>query len=182
MPRRADPPPTPPVAAFTLPEDIREHLLRTQQEQIDTTQQLPRVKLMAAGVGLFDFGEDTPRLEEFPGVILGSHPRNVLWDRPVGANGPGGEMTGPACSSPDGITGYPRAGFSHPNLTRPAQPGDTVPCATCQYNQFGSGAALVPTRKAAGKAVTNQRSVYLLLADRVLPAGTHPAHHEHRPV
>jgi hypothetical protein len=48
--------------ALALPDDIREELLRAQKESISTPQDLPQIRVMQGGVGLFEFKDtnDTP--------------------------------------------------------------------------------------------------------------------------
>lgn len=151
--------------ALIVPDDVRADLLRAQADAIVTPQPLPRARIMPAGVLMFEFSdapEDTPR--EFSGIIIGSHPRHVLWDQPFEQGTPDSEARIPACSSPDGVTGLARDGFEH----RSASPnGGPIACASCAYNQWGSVTLL--GRNGKGKACTNQRSVYVLIEGRTMP-------------
>jgi hypothetical protein len=159
-----------PGTALALPEDVKADLLRAQMSAIGTTLELPRVKIMAAGVGMYEFTDGTNEtVREFSGVILGSHARNVLWDKKFGSARSDDDEKFPACSSRDGITGIPRAGFEHAALSGPAEGTETIDCATCPYNQWGTGNLLIADKNPKGKATTNQRSVYILTADRRLP-------------
>lgn len=158
--------------SFALPEDIRADLLRAQAGSIHTPQALPRVKIMGAGAGLYEFSDTQETVQAFKGVILNTHPRNVLWDRAFGdrpqTDNP--EDSLPACSSTDGRYGTPRVGFRHAGLQGRVSTGnERVECATCPYNQWGTGNLLIATQNPRGKAVTNQRSIYILMEDRESP-------------
>ena len=154
----------------SLPEDVRADLMRSQADSIGSSVSLPKVAVMAAGVGLFEFNDTQQTVASFDGVILGSHPRNVLWDKPYGQQPVNEEEGFPACSSRDGVYGTPREGFLHEALGgRPGRDTDRIECATCPYNKFGTGNKLVGTRNPKGKAVDNKRSVYILMLDRELP-------------
>jgi hypothetical protein len=160
-------------------------LLRDMAEGISTRQALTRVKVMPAGANLFEFEDTGDTFREIRGVVLSAHGRNVLWDKPVSE----GQVTRtddpearPACASTDGKYGNPREGFIHLGL--PANLGKTpqtataratgqelLSCADCPYNQFRSVGLLPYTKQGSqqGKAVTNQRSIYILLPDRRFP-------------
>lgn len=157
---------------FALPDDIRADLLRAQSESIETPQALPRVKIMGAGACLYEFADTSDTTPTFQGVILSNHSRNVLWDRAYDdrpeTDNP--EDSLPACSSVDGRIGMPRVGFRHEALGgRPALGTERIDCRTCPYNQWGTGAKLITTANPKGKAVTNQRSVYIMVEDRDSP-------------
>lgn len=160
------------LALDALPDDIRADLIRESVESIGAVNQLPRMKILPAGAGYFEW-EDTPgeTIREFEAVILGHHKRNVLWDRPFGGTEQVAEADqGPACSSPDGVYGIPRRGFRHAGLDGATADGfTTVACATCPYNQWGSGNVLIARNNPRGKAVTNQRSLYLMTDGRQFP-------------
>lgn len=180
MPPRRSPEPAQPqassstaVALASMPEDVRRDLLRAQAENIQTPQSLVQMKILPAGAGQFELsdtpGETFPR---FKGVVLHAHPSNVLWDRKFGAELPQGDDLAklPACSSNDGIRGVPREGFAHAGLNGARGDGvRTVECRTCPYNAWGSGAMLIPDKNPRGKAVTNNRRVYILLEGRDAP-------------
>lgn len=159
-------------SALVVPDDIREDLLRTQAESIGTPQRLPRIKIMPAAAGLYEFTDRTPSVteREFNGVILGSHARNTLWDGLYGEERPESERA-PACSSRDGKIGVPRAGFRHAALGTnvPATGEELIECATCPYNAFGSKRLISETGSPKGKAVSNQRSVYVAIEGRRSP-------------
>jgi hypothetical protein len=175
MPRNAAPGT---AVGFAMPDDVREELLRAQQESMTTFQQIPRVKVMAAGARLFEFDDNNETVREFTGVVLHAHPRNLLWDKPYGEDRPE-EDRGPACSAPDGRFGTPRAGFQHialpGNIDRfrdgraliAANGTERIECATCPYNAWNSKELIGGTGK--GKATTNQRSVYILVPGRQMP-------------
>lgn len=159
------------ITALSIPEDVKADLLRQQGESIQTPQALPRIKIMAAGAGMYDIQDDATPVREFSGVVLASHARNVLWDRPYGEDAPSDDEKPPACSSTDGIWGTPREGFRHPGLVD-GQVGNgvlMVACRGCPLNQFGSGNALIATHNPKGKACANQKSVYVLLEGHETP-------------
>jgi hypothetical protein len=156
--------------ALALPDDIREELLKAQKDSISTPQDLPQIRVMQGGVGLFEFKDtnDTPRT--FEGVILGAHDQNVLWDRDVNTPAATDEEKRPACSSNNGVIGIPRKGFRHEALGgAPAEGTEQIACISCPYNKFGSGDKLITTKNKKGKAVTNQKMVYVLIPGRAAP-------------
>lgn len=157
-------------ALANLPDDVRADLLRAQAEQISTVQQLPRVKIMNGGAGLFEFSDTNDTVREFEGVILNSHSRNILWDKEFGTQSENEEENAPACVSADGRHGTPRPGFAHAALGGRAATGmERIDCTTCPYNQWDSKRLLFPGSTKKGKASTNQRAVYILMADREAP-------------
>jgi hypothetical protein len=172
------------VSTYVMPDDIRRDLLNAQKGMIGEKQRLPQVKIMPAGAGLYEFTDTSETTREFIGVILGSHSRNVLWDKPFGsAPTNSDEPPLPACSSNDGQFGVPRQGFAHAALQRRGQAApvqatgtERINCRTCPYNQWGSK-KLIPAllragedpEKVKGKATVNQRAVYLLVAGRETP-------------
>lgn len=156
--------------ALTLPANIRADLLKAQMQSISDTLELPRVKIMAAGVGRYEFTDTNETTEAFEGVILGSHPRNVLWQKKYGAPSKDESDQFPACSSRDGITATPQEGFRHIMLGGDAATGtERIQCGTCTYNKLGTGTMLIADRNPRGKACSNQKSVYIMLANRQLP-------------
>lgn len=174
MPRGQSPEPA--STALALPDDIRNDLLRAQASQITTVQRLPDVKIMPAGAGLYEFSDTNDTVREFTGVILNSHARNLLWDRPYGSeapqpvNGEGDPQNMPACVSSDGKFGVPRPGFPHAGLQgRVASGTERIACATCPYNQWESKglipALLRPNDSGKGKAVVNQRVLFIMVVD-----------------
>lgn len=154
-----------------MPEDVRRDLLRQQAQEIDPASvALPMLSMLPAGVALFEF-DDAPgeTFGSINAIVLGHHRRNVLWDKRFGEQSRDDTENKPACSSADGNTGIPREGFVHAALGAPADGFTTVRCTGCRYNQFGSGADLVSSSRAAGKACNNQRSLYLMIEGRGLP-------------
>lgn len=168
--------PTASPSALVVPDDVRADLLRVQAEDIGTPQRLPLIKIMPAAAGLYEFNDRTPPIteREFEGVILGSHARNVLWDGAFGEERAEADR-GPACASRDGKIGVPRAGFAHAALQRNnenstlADGTEQIECTSCPYNAFGSKRMITETGSPRGKAVTNQRSVYVLVSGRRSP-------------
>lgn len=160
-----------PGTSLAIPADIRADLLKAQKQSIQTKQNLPKVAVMPQGVGLFEFEDTNETTDSFRGVILNNHPMNVLWDKAFGASrGDTDEDKFPACSSPDGRYGIPRKGFQHAALGgRPATERDRIACDTCPYNQFGTGNLFKPDGNPKGKAVSNYRSVYVVVEGREAP-------------
>lgn len=183
MPRNRTEAPEPqrlPSTALAIPPDIRADLLRAQASAITTPQRFVRLKVLPAAAGLFELTDTNDTMRDFEGVVLGHHARNVLWEQPYGSDdaprrGGEEENSGPACRSNDGLHGTPRAGFYHHALggNVPATGEEVIACATCPYNQWGSITLLPdkmgPTTSTKGKAVTNQRSIYIVLPDRATP-------------
>lgn len=155
-------------ALAMLPDDVRADLLRAQREQISTFQRLPRIKIMGQGSGLYEFGGTGDTQREFQGIILNSHQRNVLWEPD---NVRESQDAPPACRSNDGKIGIPRQGFRHVMLGgQPAEGTERIECAGCRYNQWRSAGLINPNpRNANGKAVTNQRSLYVLVENFEMP-------------
>jgi hypothetical protein len=150
------------ISGFT--DEMRAELLGAMGEQIRMPQRLPRIKIMAQGVGRFEFTDTNDTPQEFDGIIINSHPRNVLWDRPFEAAASVPEdQQGPACASPDGAIGVPRPGYEHHGLNgREATGAERISCDACPYNQWESKASLLGGT-GRGKACTNQRSVYVVV-------------------
>lgn len=154
--------------AAAMSDDEVGALLREQMDQVDTVQRLPQVKIMPAGVGMYEFSDTGDVVREFEAIILHGHPRNVLWDKAFDAPRAEGETPAPACQSPDGVTGFVREGFAHPDLGAPAANGAVVGCRACALNQWNS-ATMIAGKQGKGKACTNQRSVYVWMPDREAP-------------
>lgn len=155
-----------------LSDEVRADLLRAQRESVTTPQQLPKIKLMPGGVGLFEHSDTNVTSPTITGVILNHHPRNVLWDKAFDDDKSDVAAENlPACSSNDGKFGVPRENFAHAGLPN-GELGDgikRVECRICPYNQWGSGQMLSARGNPKGKAVTNQRSVYLIVESHESP-------------
>lgn len=169
---------TPPTAIATMEDSVRADLLRTQRGMLDERQRLPTVRLMQNGVGLFEFSDTHDTVRDFQGVVLGAHPRNVLWDKAFGVTPTNTEEpTIPACSSNDGKFGIPRQGFRHAALGGRAATGrERINCRECPYNEWGSKALLPDVLRPGetldtvkGKGVNNQRAVYVMVEGRQAP-------------
>lgn len=155
--------------SLVVPDDVMQDLLNAQRQSIEGPQALPQIKIMPAGVNLFEFTDTGETKSTFRGVILNIHSRNVLWDHKFGADVPEDERF-PACSSADGRYGSPRPNFRHAALEGQAAQGDElIECRTCPYNKWNTGNLLIADKNPKGKAVTNQRVVYILLEDREAP-------------
>ena len=120
-------------------------------EEMDGLGTVPfdRVKIPSGGGIAFELpgeDEDNPEMAtELTGVILYHHPVNAYWrDEYSGGNAQ------PDCSSLDGKFGV------DPST------GECKSCATCPYNQFGSG-------KDGGKACKNIHRIYMLREGNPVP-------------
>ena len=134
-------------AIVPMSEDIAQMLT----EELDGMGQVPfdAVKIPSGGGLSFELSGDDPDNPEtaqtITGVIVHHHPVNVYWEHDF--DGAGGL---PDCSSPDGKHGLN------------AKTGEVLDCASCPYNQFGSG-------KGNSKACKNTHRVYLLRENEPLP-------------
>lgn len=109
----------------------------------------PRIKIPGGGSTQFEIPSDNPEKPDYTpaieGIILFNHNTNAYWEE-------GSEYdmnTSPACSSPDGKTGY-------------GTPGGA--CEGCPFNQYGTD-----TNGGKGKACKNMRSLYILQNNAVMP-------------
>lgn len=153
------------------PEELAD-LLRTQKESITSNIALPQVKMLAAGACQFELSDDEgTTFPVFTGIILHMHSSNVLWDSKMEEQFPPDDPRNfPACASSDGIVGIPRVGFAHAGLKGEVGDGvKTVQCKTCPYNQFRSGNMLIAEKNEKGKAVTNNRRVFIAMEGRSAP-------------
>lgn len=134
-------------AIVPMSEDIAQMLT----EELDGMGQVPfdAVKIPSGGGLSFELSGDDPDNPEtaqtLTGVIVHHHPVNVYWEHDF--DGAGGL---PDCSSPDGKHGLN------------AKTGEVLDCASCPYNQFGSG-------RGNSKACKNTHRVYLLRENEPLP-------------
>ena len=149
-----------------LNDEVRKQLLEEQSRELSFVE-IPRVSIMGAGAGLYEFGDTHDTTRDFEAVILSSHGRNTMWDKIFGDVIPDDAPTGPACSSGDGQAGRPREGFRHAALDGVADGTEAINCVECPYNAWGSVALVGKTGR--GKACTNQRSIYLVVPGAELP-------------
>ncbi len=116
-------------------------MVSSEMEGLDLS--FDRVKIPSGGSTAFELpadGDDTETVKEFSAVILHHHPLNAFYEtKYTGGSNP------PDCGSVDGKTGS--SGQS---------------CATCRYNQFGTG-------ENGAKACKNKRRVYLLREGELFP-------------
>lgn len=121
-------------------------------EEMDGLGSIPfdRVKIPSGGGLAFELpGEDEDNPEsatELVGVILHHHAVNAYWKEAFAG---GNER--PDCSSYDGKKGLDR------------ETGECKDCATCPFNQFGSGAG------GSGKACKNVHRLYVLREGNPVP-------------
>lgn len=117
-----------------------------QEEMEGLSVEFDRVKIPPGGGLAFEVPGDTeePDYEkELVGVIVDHHPVNSYWPESMS-----GENSPPDCSSNDGKVGVGNPG------------GD---CATCHFNQWGSG------KNGQGKACKNMHRIYLLRDGEMFP-------------
>jgi hypothetical protein len=104
-----------------------------------------RIKIPSGGSTAFEVpgdGDDSEMVKEITGVILFHHPAYAYYkEKYAGGSNP------PDCGSFDGITGV-------------GIPGGA--CATCPYNQFGSG-------EGQSKLCKNRRQIYILPENELFP-------------
>lgn len=105
-----------------------------------------RIKIPSAGSTVFEVPGEEPdqpdTVKEFSAVILYHHPLHSFYrDKYTGGNNP------PDCGSYDGVNGN-------------GTPGGA--CASCPYNQFGSG-------DNGSKACKNRRRIYVLREGEIFP-------------
>ncbi len=104
-----------------------------------------RIKIPAGGSTAFEIpgeNDDTEMVKEIEGVILLHHPAYAYYlEKYAGGSNP------PDCGSFDGVHGNGNPGGS---------------CATCPYNQFGSG-------EGQSKACKNRRMLYILMENELFP-------------
>jgi hypothetical protein len=114
----------------------------------------PRIKFPSGGLLAFEVpGDEGPDIsKELTGVIIDQLSTNTYWSQKFT-----GEQTMPDCYSPDGKIGRRSATAQMP------WPGDTMECAGCPLNQYGSEAS------GKGKACKNMRKLYMVQEGEILP-------------
>lgn len=149
-----------------LPSDVLEDLLRAQAGNLDTSgTQLTKVRILRESAQ-FEFEDTGELVREFRGVILGDHPKNILYVEKYNAGAATKEK--PDCAAEDGMVGQPREGFPHLALRgAPATGEETIACDSCPYNKFDTAKLIGKDGK--GKACANKRSVFVLIEGRMMP-------------
>lgn len=116
---------------------------------------LPQIKILHAGALLFDIPSDemgkTEKTEYFEGIIIDHHPCNAYWEQSFSESGGG---VPPKCPSLDGKQGL--------------WDGKPRNCATCEFNQYGSGID-DSGQHTKGKACKNMKRLHILLRGHELP-------------
>lgn len=92
--------------------------------------------------------------EELRGVVIAQSPTRGLWER-------GSNDKRPLCSSTDGKTGQEQAGDD-------GTPGRIKPCATCEYNQWGSAIDEQGNLR-QGKACKEMRRIFIKRPEDMFP-------------
>lgn len=112
---------------------------------------LEQVKIPSGGGIAFEVPGDDPESPDIEkvlrGVIVHHQPKNVYFRNKFGE----GETNAPDCSSADGKVGIMTASRAE------------MACATCRYNQFGSGA------DGKGKACQNRIDLYVMREGAAFP-------------
>lgn len=135
---------------FVLPEMIESDFTAEElSEDMDGLQMsFQRVKIPGGGALQFEIPTDDPENPDYSrtleGVILYSHASNAYWPEDSEYD----DNTPPLCQSMDGKLGH-------------GDPGGL--CASCGYNQFGTGV------KGTGKACKNMRILYFLRSGDYMP-------------
>lgn len=130
---------------------LSDDLAQMLSEELDGMGQVPfdTVKIPSGGGLAFEIPGDDPdapeTVQSLLGVIVHHHPINTYWEHDFD-----GSNNLPDCSSMDGKRGVD-------NKT-----GEVRDCASCPFNQFGSG-------KNGGKACKNGHRIYLLRENELLP-------------
>lgn len=142
-------------------QETQEMALSTQQdftmddmmEELDGLGSInfEKIKIPSGGGIAFEVPTDNPEEPEsktsIDGVIVLHQPCNVYFRNKFGET----DEKAPDCSSPDGKTGYMR------------DSGTEKTCATCKFNQFGSGDG------GTGKACQNRIDLYILMEGNDFP-------------
>lgn len=121
-------------------------------EEMDGLGTIPfdMVKIPSGGGLAFEIPTDDPdnpdTEKEIVGVILFHHPINAYWEAKYD-----GQNNNPDCSSYDGKVGVN------------TKTGEICNCATCEYNEFGSGEG------GNGKACKNMHRCYILREGNPVP-------------
>ena len=141
------------VAKMTdgLPPEVQDEILDEMQDLEDAgSLNFKHIKIPGSNGGnafLVQGDEDgqIDYLKTIDGVIIYTHKCNGYWSEAFS----GGQTKFPDCASMDGKTGVN------------AETGEVIECATCPWNQFGTGRNTDGTQS-RGKACKNMRRVYLL--------------------
>lgn len=121
-------------------------------EELGENEQIPydRVKIPSGGSTVFEIPGDDPdnpdTEKEIEGIIVYAHDINSYWK-----NEYNGANDIPDCSSADGKNGLD------------AETGEINSCASCPFNEYGSG------RKGKGKACKNMKRLYILHSGSSFP-------------
>jgi hypothetical protein len=111
-----------------------------------------KIKIPSGGGVAFEVPGDDPEspdiMKAIEGVVVLHQPKNVYFRGEYSGASEDGNR--PDCSSADGKTGV---------MT---DSGTTKSCATCSYNQFGSG-------RNGGKACQNRMDLYILMEGEMFP-------------
>lgn len=148
--------PTINLPILTNPDEVREIM----QENLEgIIPEFPRVKFPSGGGLAFEVPgeEEADVAKELNGVVVDQHPVNAYWSKLYN-----GEKNPPDCTSVDGKTGYAPEGAAVPWA------GGCQDCATCQFNQWGTGIDQQGNHT-NGKACKNMKRVALLREGEILP-------------
>lgn len=133
---------------------LQEDMKRTGEDVIP---RLPMVKILHAGALMFELPPDETgkkkRVETFEGIIIDKHRCNAWWEKSFSETGGG---IPPDCASLNARFGI-------------IVGGDTIDCATCPHNQFGTAIdpkTGVPTK---GKACKNMMRLHIMVDGHQFP-------------
>lgn len=145
--------PTVNLPSLTNPQEVMEIL---EENMAGQTPEFARVKIPSGGGLAFEVPGDNPdepdTERELVGVILDHYPVNAYWQ-----NNYSGENNAPDCSSMDGKVGHA------PEGSPVKWAGGMQDCASCPFNQWGSGEG------GFGKACKNMHRVYILREGEIFP-------------
>ena len=136
-----------PGAWLPTTEEIGE--IMTDLKGVLTRSMLGTIQIANGGACCFKVKEPgadeaTPGVQAIEGVILASHPTNVMWGKDFGHREPG-EL--PVCRSMDGVNGVI------------LETGEVRQCASCPHNQFADGR----------KACLNKKQLYIMREGDLVP-------------
>lgn len=141
---------------LTQPDEVREILAENLDGIIP---EFPRIKFPSGGGLAFEIpGEEAAQVAtELVGVVVDQHAMNAYWAAKYN-----GEKNPPDCVSMDGKIGYA------PEGAPVAWAGGCQDCATCPFNQYGTGTDQNGNRT-DGKACKNMKRVAMLREGEILP-------------
>ena len=132
-------------------EGMTEMLAENVEDADIGERDLPRAKIPAGGMTVFERGNDAPK--ELVGVIVCKGQRRVYWEEKYGQ----GESGPPDCYSLDGKRGIGSIAEQHGGN-----------CKTCPMAQFGT-ATDDKGQPGKGQACAQRQALYIMLPEEILP-------------